>query len=117
MATIKTYTLYPLEKKSQKSPERAATLQTQKKTATAENNMNAEKEDDQSEGMKVDECGPFENTEDKREIHGEQAVITTTSNALSTQTDVTMDEAKPTQHEKQQKDSKVRAEKPLSHTR
>jgi hypothetical protein len=90
----------PPREECQKSQEIAATLDTHKMTATAEDTMHAEQEVDQSEGMTVDEYGPFENTEDTREIRGEQAATTTISNALSTETDVAMDEAKPTQHEK-----------------
>jgi hypothetical protein len=60
----------PLREECQKSPEIAATLDTQM-TATAEDTMNAEQEIDQSEGMTVDEYGPFDNTEDTREIRGE----------------------------------------------
>jgi hypothetical protein len=94
--------LHPLtlEKNVKKSPEIAATLDTQIMTATAEDTMNAEQEVDRSEGMTVDEYAPFDNTEDTREIRGEQAAATTTSNALSTERDVAMDETKPTQHEK-----------------
>jgi hypothetical protein len=67
--------------------------------------------------MTVDEYGPFDNMEDTREIRGGQAATTTTSKALSTETDVAMEEAKPTQHEKQHKDSKVRTGSPLSQPR
>jgi hypothetical protein len=55
----------PSREECQKSPEIAATLDTQM-TATAEDTMNAEQEVHQSEGMTVDEYGPFDNTEDTR---------------------------------------------------
>jgi hypothetical protein len=106
--------LHPLppREECQKSPEIVATLDTQIMTATAEDNKKAEQEVDLSEWMTVDEYGPFDNTEDTREIRGEQAATTTTSNALSTETGVAMEEAKLTQHEKQHKDSKVRTGSP-----
>jgi Fic family protein len=81
-------------------------------TATAGDTMNAEQETDQSERMSVDEYGPFDNTEDTREIRGEQAATTTTSEALSTETDVAMEEVKPKQNEKQHKDPKLRTGSP-----
>ena len=57
--------------------------------------------------MAVDEYGPLNNTEGTREIRGEQAFTTTTSNALSTGTDITMEEARSTE-EKQHEDLTVR---------
>ena len=77
----------------------AATLDTQIMKVTAEDTIDAERELDQSEGMAVDEYGPLDNMEGTREIRGEQAVTTTTSKALSTETDVAMEEAKSTQQE------------------
>jgi hypothetical protein len=50
------------------------------------------------------------------EIRGEQEATATTPNALSTETDLAMGEAKPTQHEKQHKDCKVRTGSPPSPT-
>jgi hypothetical protein len=110
MATKKTYSL-PRREECQKSPEIAATLDTHIMTATAEDTKNAEQVD-YSEGMTMDKYGPFDNSEDTREMCGEQAATIATSNALITETDVAMDEGKPRQHEKQHKDSKVRTGSP-----
>jgi hypothetical protein len=102
----------PTREECQKSSETAATRDTQIMKITAEDTIDEEQELDQSEGMTVDEFGPLDSTEGTREIRGEQAVTTTTSNALSTETDVAMEEARSTQQGKQHKDLKVRTGSP-----
>ena len=84
------------------------TSDTQIMKVATEDTIEAEQELDQSEGMAVDEYGPFDNREGTREIRGEQAVTTTTSNAPSIETDVAMEETRSIQQEKQHKDLKVR---------
>ena len=111
MATERTYTPSSPREECQNSPETVATLDTQITKVTAKETMAVEQEVDQSEGMTVDEYGPFNNTEDTREIRGEQVTITTISSALSTETDGAMEE-----HEKQHKVSKVRTGSPPSPT-
>jgi hypothetical protein len=116
VTTKRTYTLTPREE-CPKSLETAASLDTQITTLTAEDTMDPEQEGDQSEGMTVDTDGPFNSTDDTREICGGQAATTTTSNPQRTETNVATEGTEPKQHAKQHKDYKVRTGSSPSHSR
>ena len=98
----------PPREECRKSLKTAASLDTQVTTLTAENTMDAEQEYDELEGMTVVTDGPFNSTDDMREICGWQEAKTTISNAPRNETEDEMEGTGPKQHASQHRDYKVR---------